>query len=155
MREILFRGKRCDNGEWVQGFYVRAEHHWHKHGVHKDWIVCGASANGGWFALHNKYAVKAETVGQFTGLTDKNGRKVFEGDILHQYRKYRDEYYGECVVEYGAFNCSCCDGVYGWYLDGGDIRDFGTDEYGNGAEYEVCGNIHDNPENLEGAEDGK
>ena len=74
MREILFRGKRCDNGEWVQGYYIRADHHWHKKGIHKDWIALGAAANGGWFALHKKYAVKTETVGQFTGLTDKNGK---------------------------------------------------------------------------------
>lgn len=82
MREILFRGKRCDNGEWVQGFYVRADHHWHNHGIHKDWIICGASANGGWFALHNKYPVIAETVGQYIGLTDMSGTKIFEGDIV-------------------------------------------------------------------------
>ena len=66
MREILFRGKRCDNAEWVQGYYIRADHHWHKHGIHKDWITLGASANGGWFVLHNKYAVKAETVGHIS-----------------------------------------------------------------------------------------
>ena len=41
MRDILFRGKRVDNGEWVEGYYVRAGHHWHKYGIHEDWIVCG------------------------------------------------------------------------------------------------------------------
>ena len=39
MREILFGGKRIDNGEWVEGYYVKAVHHWHKYGVHEDWIV--------------------------------------------------------------------------------------------------------------------
>ena len=135
MREILFRGKRCDNGEWVQGYYIRADHHWHKHGIHKDWITLGASANGGWFALHNKYAVKAETVGQFTGLTDKNGKKIFEGDIVASQ-------WCRGVVRYGEFNCSCCDGVFGWYFNGADIREYDT--------YEVIGNIHDNPELMEG-----
>lgn len=80
MKEILCRAKRCCDDEWVEGFYVKATHHWHKHGVHKDWIICGASANGGWFALHQKYAVKGDTVGLFTGKVVKTG-KVFEGDI--------------------------------------------------------------------------
>ena len=140
MREILFRGKRCDNDEWVQGYYIRADHHWHKHGIHKDWIVCGASANGGWFALHNKYAVKAETVGQFTGLTDKNGKKIFEGDRCRVSRP--------CVLAYGkiTFQNGCF-----WFVDdgpGGMLRL--CDVKMNGFEIEVIGNIHDNPELLEG-----
>lgn len=124
--KILFRGKRCDNDKWAQGFYVRAEYHWHEHGIHKDWIVCSASANGGWFALHNKHAVKAETVEQYTGLTDKNGKKIFEGDIVKIDRKvYEVRYmFGQFIVgmnmpvAYKRFDC------------------------------EVVGNIHDNPEFL-------
>ena len=104
MREILFRGKRCDNGEWVQGYYIRAEYHWHNHGIHKDWIICGASANGGWFVLHNKYAVKAETVGQFTGLTAK-GKKIFEGDIIKwDAEEWGAEYCEPVVWDYSFFS---------------------------------------------------
>jgi uncharacterized phage protein (TIGR01671 family) len=156
MREILFRGKRCDNGEWVQGFYVRADHHWHKHGVHKDWIICGASANGGWFALHNKYAVKAKTVGQFTGLTDKNEKKIFEGDVVKAVivrdfgdgTENREEtgiiVYDKIgmiglVAEYAGTIPVWSDFFQELTLSG-CIDDFW---------FEVIGNIHDNPELLE------
>ena len=146
MREILFRGKRCDNGEWVQGFYVRADHHWHKNGIHKDWIALGASANGGWFALHNKYAVKAETCGQFTGLTDKNGKKIFEGDIVAQnwydHDEPSDDSFGEVV--FCEYDCS---------FSVMDIQKDGIVPLGRCHAYhweaEVIGNIHDNPELLE------
>ena len=141
MREILFRGKRCDNGEWVQGYYIRAEHHWHKHGIHKDWIVCGASANGGWFALHNKYAVKDETVGQYTGLKDKNGKMIWEGDVIKwdytcnegKSHQVRYDVGSACFVASREHNGNIIDTVF----------------YNDGQHAEVIGNIHDNPELLE------
>ena len=138
MREILFRGKRCDNGEWVQGFYVRADHHWHKNGIHKDWIALGASANGGWFALHNKYAVKAETVGQFTGLTDKNGKKIFDGDIIEWFLPEVSEYPSVAYIEYDeeSFAWRVC-----WKKYDPDWLEGLNKEY-----ISVIGNIHDNPE---------
>ena len=135
MREILFRGKRCDNSEWVQGYYIRAEHHWHNHGIHKDWITLGASANGGWFALHNKYAVKAETVSQFTGLTDKNGKKIFEGDIV------RNGDYTMIVVWYD-FHAAL---MLSFRVDGDYFEAISNSH----IYLEVIGNIHDNPELLE------
>ena len=145
MREILFRGKRCDNGEWVQGYYIRADHHWHNHGIHKDWITSGASANGGWFALHNKYAVKAETVGQFTGLTDKNGKKIFDGDIV---RVCLDPEI--CVgnviwdSDIASYNIPFNNGKCVLPLD----IFIAKNKVGDKVWIEVIGNIHDNPELL-------
>ena len=147
MREILFRGKRCDNGEWVQGYYIRANHHWHKHGIHKDWIALGASANGGWFALHNKYAVKSETVGQFTGLTDKNGKKIFEGDVVRVLGNQQvDDWKNVDYVALIAF----LDG--GFCAIDGTVKEHGFRRYALARmdfSLEIIGNIHDNPELLE------
>lgn len=67
MREILFRGKRTDNGEWVEGFYLFTKENTHP--VIIDTECCS-------------HIVVPETVGQYTGQDDRNGRKIFEGDIF-------------------------------------------------------------------------
>ena len=134
MREILFRGKRTDNGEWIEGAYCK--HDTVKICLSSDdpktkhLIIADGFCDWGFEPPLNGYEVDPTTIGQYTGLKDKNGKRIFEADIL--WNGYI------CVVKYGKLNCACCDGVYGWHFDGGDIR---LHEL-----YEVIGNIHDNPE---------
>lgn len=92
--------------------------------------------------LHRE--IKDVELMQYTGLKDKNGKEIYENDIVGFY--WQDRTKCSCgVVGYGAFNCTCCDGVYGWHFGKQDIREH--------YDYEVIGNIFDNPELLErGAE---
>lgn len=85
--------------------------------------------------------IDESTIGIWTGLVDKDGTRVFDGDALKWCNLRTGELTGKShVVRYGIFNCSCCEGVYGWYLDDGDIRCIDN--------YVVVGNIHDNPDLL-------
>ena len=129
MREILFKGKRVDNGEWVEGFYVNVPEHYKQEMSGKSYIV---SINNGLFM-----EVVPETVGQYTGLTDKNGKKIFEGDIV----KFYDTIH---KVVFEAMNGTAYFGI--------KISDTETWGFGNYVEVyklEVIGNIHDNPELLQ------
>ena len=133
MREILFRGKRVDNGEWVVGDSL-------VHSMYKKGDVCIGVIEG--LAI---YSVIPESVSEFTGLTDKNGKKIFEGDIVTNDYCLEKDKTKNSIIEYGKWNCSCCNGVFGWVSNGFvDFRD---------EDVIVIGNIHDNPELLKGEKD--
>ena len=129
MREILFRGKRTDNGEWVEGTYFPPANTLISYKLE---LIDGV-------VTFMDFCVIPETVGQYTGFTDKNGKKIFEGDIIRKTNKGRhpeiftanirtdfrvneEVYYGPCE----HFTESC--------------------------EYEIIGNIHDNPELMKDGE---
>jgi uncharacterized phage protein (TIGR01671 family) len=131
MREILFRGKRMENGEWVQGdllqnvdcLKIREQEKDVKH-------------------IAKSFEVVPDAVGQYTGLTDKNGEKIFEGDIL-QFTYTGDnegvEGIASVVFERGKFGV-----LWGWHKELVCLDGFAN------TTVEVIGNTHDNPELLGG-----
>lgn len=129
MRDISYRAKRKDNGEWVYGVPLKEGY---SQEVEMLWYEYGS------LAYTERVQVLPETVGQYVGLTDKNGKKIFEGDIVkNEYEKGQYQYF---KIVYDTR-------VYCWKVE---------NKYGmlgflyNVIGYlEVIGNIHDNPELLE------
>ena len=141
MREILFRGKRVDNGKWITGYYF------HYETCHEHFIITDMS-----YDMPDMEQVIPETVGEYTGLKDKNGKKIFEGDIVKLTDKSFN-YEWKAVVEFGNPNG---DYTWGWQLKPiGKAKNVSTDILcwvemeETGAFCEVIGNIHDNPELLQ------
>ena len=134
MREILFRGKRTDNGEWVEGYYYKAKY-CRTDDELCDYITVPHPKEYNEPSSH--YIVNPETVGQCIGLKDKNGTKIFEGDIV--LLKGYDEPY-QVVFDESCFQ------VYS------DSVRYAMDNFYD-YEIEVIGNIYDNPELSGGKED--
>ena len=142
MHEVLFRGKRTDNGEWIDGSLL---------GI--DWCDKPSTYS---IAPNTPvsvfYSVIPETIGQYTGLTDKNGVRIFEGDILKSTIK---------IIDYAdvGFSISHYDeediGIVEWRKDGFMIAHksgtWARSFYG--CENYVIGTIHDNPDILKGGGD--
>ena len=142
MRDIEFRGKRTDNGEWVYGNLVR--------GCDEKYAYIVEFGNKE--MCRNYVNVNPDTVGQYTGVTDKNGERIFEGDIVKykeackfgdndEMEEAEEQYLCTNIVEFknGRFfplpqRCDCEDYFF---------------SYGS-YDFEVIGNIYDNPELLGG-----
>jgi uncharacterized phage protein (TIGR01671 family) len=129
MREILFRGKRTDTGEWVEGLYVVAKDA--ASGVDLSLIVEPGTIMA-YGELFNYNLVNPDSISMFTGCYDKNGKKIFEGDIV---RNHTGEIYEIAFMnQYSRFALRRPGTVFGW---------------SNPKLCEVIGNIYDNPELLE------
>ena len=133
-REILFRGKRVDNGEWVGGFYV-------KYGIKGEKRDCIIPMSA---AVLYAYEVISETIGQYTGLTDKNGVEIFEGDIA-SFKRFENNYVGKII-----FNNKTAGFEFWWNVIVGAYGEKATRCANLSVcdEIEVIGNIHDNSEML-------
>ena len=161
MREILFRGKQLDRGEWVEGWYEM--YPFGKWPV-KTSIIPSEEAKDGHY---EHVQVDPSTVGQYTGLNDKNGKRIFEGDIIRYTfdspddptatenglkvrtgRIFWSDWRASFAVTAGINGSASINNDVARYVRGRQVY-----EYVRGANtVEVIGNVHDNPELLKGGE---
>lgn len=138
MREILFRGKKGD-GDWAYGYYVFSPKRTGMFGQTVSSLDFDKH-----FILTMHYSLPKEvahdTIGQYTGLKDKNGKKIFEGDIIAGAVWWQEQdKNGLVAFKNGSFGLI-------WYR--GEVEQFNAFTSMCNIEYEVIGNIHDNPELL-------
>lgn len=141
MREILFRGKRIDNGEWAGGNFYESQ----ISGCYilENKLLATVGGRHSRATIRDKlipYEVDPSTVGQYTGLKDKNGRRIFDGDELSWHN-------GSGAVNFdGGCFCVRLHGEIEYYGRNNPAIDVIFNLY---PELEVIGNIHDNPELME------
>ena len=151
MREILFRGKRPDNGEWVEGDLIASE--FISPDRNGELYINGKSVDGMVWGEGCFYSIDLSTVGQYTGLKDNNGKKIFEGDII---KADNGKQSSISVVKFGEYYPKlffamldiCCTGVQhlnanGFYLESAKHEDMILFK---SRHLVVIGNIYDNPE---------
>ena len=128
-REILFRGKRSDTGEWIEGYFGQSV---------DSFIIQDHGLVAGRFKV---FKVVPETVGQYTGLTDIHGVKIFEGDIIEA---HLDELFPDLATTLIVVWSN-----YGWFGRNMEGNVDSLEQKWVSDFFEIIGNIHDNPELLE------
>ena len=148
MREILFRGKDLKTGRWVYGYFVYCASMYDNFETDRVAEIIPVDTDRiyrGEYNCHEVYEVDIDTVGQFTGLVDKNGTKIFEGDLVklnNDVKKIFNAEDGYVWFNHGCFfvhndRCSMLDSLH-------TLADLNYIFRG-----EVVGNIYDNPELME------
>ena len=134
IREVIFRGKRADSGEWVEGDVLQTRYH----SGHIEYQIMPQTP------VSSAYPVLSETVGQYTGLTDRNGKRIFEGDIC-KFKRFNDVHIGKVV-----FNVTTASFIMWYQPIVGAYGEKATQKMLLSVcdNIEVIGNIHDNPELL-------
>ena len=143
MRPIKFRGKRVDNGEWVYGDLV-SRSPWHPRALPDKRYILDIDTDfpGDPENEDDFHEVIPKTVGQFTERKDPNGVEIFDGDVFHGKRD-------NCTVYWNKK-------YFGWYIKNKtECKDLLVSQVVDYHLLQVIGNIHENPELLEGGDDGK
>lgn len=120
-RQYIFRGKRVDTGEWVMGYYIKYAHPNEEH-----WIYVYGGLG---------FIVHPATLGQSTGLFDKNGKEIYEGDVVKYTHRFGDKGYIYYSKDYASFNIDLTGSMNGVF----------DNLHEHIGDLEIIGTIHDKP----------